>query len=124
MVDYLQLMSVPGSNENRATEIAEISRSLKAIAKELHLPVVALSQLNRGVESRENKRGRASDLRDSGSTEQDAGVILMLYSDQLYHPSTGDQNITEATIVKNRHGEMATIRLAFMNNYSKFVTIG
>jgi replicative DNA helicase len=121
VVDYLQLMQVPGTQDNRATEIAEISRGLKALAKELHVPVIALSQLNRGVEQRENKRPVMSDLRESGGIEQDADIILMLYRDEVYNPQSPQKGVSEVIIAKHRNGEIGTFNLTFKGEITKFM---
>jgi len=120
VVDYLQLMSVPDTRENRATEIAEISRSLKAVAKELNVPVIAISQLNRSLEQRPNKRPVMADLRESGSIEQDADLILFIYRDEVYNQETPEKGKAEIIIGKHRNGEIGTVNLAFQGQWLRF----
>ncbi|MSE29861.1 AAA family ATPase, partial [Escherichia coli] len=122
VVDYLQLMRCGGA-ENRNQEISTISRSLKALAKELNCPVLALSQLNRALESRLNKRPCNADLRDSGSIEQDADVILFLYRDELYDPNTLDRGIAEVIVSKQRNGPIGTVRTRFISDQTRFESL-
>ncbi|MBK7764653.1 MAG: replicative DNA helicase [Sulfuritalea sp.] len=120
IIDYLQLMSANRDGENRATEISEISRSIKALAKELQVPIVALSQLSRKVEERNDKRPLMSDLRESGAIEQDADIILMMYREEYYKPDTQDKGTAEVIIGKHRNGPVGKVRLTFINEFAKF----
>ena len=121
MIDYLQLMQIPGFNENRTGEISEISRALKGLAIEFNCPVVALSQLNRSLEQRPNKRPVMSDLRESGAIEQDADVIAFVYRDEVYNPDNPDnQGIAELIIGKQRNGPIGTVHMAFIGKYTRF----
>ncbi len=120
VIDYIQLMHTGGSNDGRAQEVSEISRSLKGLAKEYNCPVIALSQLNRGVEQRPNKRPMNSDLRESGAIEQDADIILFIYRDEYYNEESPDKGIAELIIGKQRNGEIGTSRAAFVGEFTRF----
>lgn len=123
IIDYLQLMSSPNHHNNRVTEVSEITRQLKLMAKELKTPVMVLSQLNRGVEGRTDHRPMLSDLRESGSIEQDADLIYFLYRESYYNQEDADQSSTECIVAKNRHGETGTVKLAWLGEYTLFRNI-
>lgn len=120
VIDYLQLLQTSGPRENRVTEISEISRSLKAMAKELQVPVIALSQLNRSLEQRPNKRPVMSDLRESGAIEQDADLICFIYRDEVYNEDSPDKGTAEIIIAKQRNGPIGTLRVTFLGQYTRF----
>ena len=123
IIDYLQLMESKGRNESRQNEISEISRSLKILAKELNVPVIALSQLSRAPEARPDHRPILSDLRESGSIEQDADIVMFLYRDDYYNPDTEKKNVAEVIIAKNRSGSTGTVELAWLGKYTKFANL-
>jgi replicative DNA helicase len=123
IIDYLQLMQSPRKSENRQQEVSEISRNLKILARELHVPVICASQLNRGVEYRSDKRPLLGDLRESGSIEQDSDVVMFIYRDEVYNPDSEARGEAELIIAKHRNGPTGTVRLAFMNQYTKFASI-
>ena len=123
IIDYLQLMSGSGRSESRQQEISEISRSLKALAREIQCPVVALSQLSRAVEKRDDKRPMLSDLRESGAIEQDADVVMFIYRDEYYNKESEEAGITEIIVAKQRNGPTGTVKLGWQAEYTKFVNL-
>ena len=123
IIDYLQLMESKSKNDSRQQEISEISRALKILAKELNIPVIALSQLSRAPEQRPDHRPVLSDLRESGSIEQDADIVMFLYRDDYYNPDTEKKNIAEVIIAKNRQGSTGTVELAWLGQYTKFANL-
>ena len=120
VIDYLQLMSVHGNKENRATEISEISRNLKALARELNIPIIALSQLNRSVEQRTDKQPQMSDLRESGAIEQDAALIAFIYREEVYDPDTDKKGVALINVAKQRNGSIGQFNLTFLGRYTRF----
>ncbi|MGL5244975.1 MAG: DnaB-like helicase C-terminal domain-containing protein, partial [Sarcina sp.] len=122
LIDYLQLMSGSGE-ESRQQEVSEISRNIKAIAKEMQCPVIALSQLSRAPEQRADHRPMLSDLRESGSIEQDADLVMFLYRDEYYNKETEEKNVGECIIAKQRNGPVGTVKLAWLGQYSKFANL-
>ena len=120
VIDYLQLMSGRGSAENRQVEVSEISRGLKILARELGVPIIALSQLSRNLESRQDKRPMLADLRESGSIEQDADVVMFIYRDEVYNPESPDRGVAEIAVAKHRSGPIGTKRLVFLGPYTRF----
>lgn len=120
IIDYMQLMSSRRAKENRQQEISEISRSMKILAKEVGIPIIALSQLNRGLENRDNKRPKLSDLRESGAIEQDADIVMFIYRDEVYNQDSEEQGVAEIIVGKNRHGPVGTVKLRFFNETTTF----
>ena len=123
VIDYVQLMTGRSGAESRQVEVSEISRNLKILARELDTPVVALAQLNRALEQRADKRPMLSDLRESGSLEQDADVVLFLYRDDVYNPDSADRGTAEVLVAKHRNGPVGKVRLAWLDHYTKFANM-
>ncbi len=123
MIDYLQLMSGSGKSDSRQQEVSEISRSLKALAREIDAPVIALSQLSRACETRPDHRPMLSDLRESGAIEQDADVVMFLYRDDYYNKDSPDKNIAEVIVAKQRNGPIGTVNLVWLPDFTKFVNM-
>lgn len=120
VIDYIQLMTSLKESDNRAAELSEISRSIKSLAKELHVPIIALSQLNRSLEQRPNKRPVMSDLRESGAIEQDADIIMFIYRDEIYNPDSPEKGTAELIIGKHRNGPTGMVRLTFLGEFTRF----
>ena len=123
ILDYMQLMRGSGNSENRQQEISEISRSLKALPRELNVPIVAISQLSRAVEARTDHRPQLSDLRESGAIEQDADVVVLILREEYYNPTPENQGIAEVIIAKQRNGPVGSLKLAFIKEYTRFENI-
>ena len=123
VVDYLQLMTSGGSSENRVQEVSQISRSLKMLARDLDVPIVALSQLSRAVEQRTDKRPILSDLRESGSIEQDADLVMFIYRDEYYNEESDQQGLAEVIVAKHRNGPTDSVKLSFLKRYAKFADL-
>jgi len=123
IVDYLQLMRGASRSENRQQEISEISRSMKALARELDLPIIAISQLSRAVEQRTDHRPQLSDLRESGAIEQDADVVILLLREEYYNPTEENKGVAEVIVAKQRHGPIGTVQLTFLPEYTKFTNL-
>ncbi|MDD6799010.1 MAG: DnaB-like helicase C-terminal domain-containing protein, partial [Firmicutes bacterium] len=123
IIDYLQLMQSDKRIDNRVNEVADISRNLKLLAKDLKVPVITCAQLSRGPESRENKRPMLSDLRDSGAIEQDADIVMFLYRDDYYKDPEDKQNTAEIIVAKNRHGALSNVKMGWLAQFTKFITL-
>jgi replicative DNA helicase len=123
IIDYLQLMTSGTSAENRVQEVSQISRSLKVLARDLDVPIIALSQLSRAVEQRHDKRPILSDLRESGSLEQDADIVVFIYRDEYYNDESDQQGLAEVIVAKHRNGPTDTIKLSFLRRYAKFADL-
>ena len=123
LIDYLQLMRASGAVDNRVEQIGQISRGLKTLARELQVPVIALSQLNRGVEQRTDKRPVLSDLRESGSLEQDSDLVIFVYRDEYYNDDSDQQGLAEIILAKHRNGPTGTEKLSFLKRYAKFADL-